>query len=149
MSDGLAPDPTAPDRAAIVQLTVDYRWALDTRDWEALRDVFTPDAVGHLGAGGQQGCDQIIERVSSALGPLDDSQHMITNHQVRIDGDTGVGRCYLQAQHVRHAAEGGPNFLVAGRYEDPFVRTEAGWRIAERRLVVMWTEGDRALVLRG
>jgi ketosteroid isomerase-like protein len=140
-----SPDPAA-DRAAIVQLTIDYCWALDTHDWEALRDVFTPDVVGHLGAGGQQGCDQIIERVSSVLEPLDDSQHMVTSHQVRIDGDTATSRCYLHAQHVRHAAEGGPNYVVAGRYEDRFVRTDAGWRIAERRLVVMWTEGNRGVV---
>ena len=114
------------DIAAIVQLTIDYCWA--------------------LGAGGQQGCDEIIERVASALGPLDDSQHMVTNHQIRIDGDTATGRCYVHAQHIRAAAEGGSLYVVAGRYEDDYVRTGDGWRIAERRIRTRWTDGNLAVV---
>lgn len=133
------------DRAAIVQLTIDYCWALDTGAWDDLRSVFTPDVVADLGAGGQHGIDEIIDRVSSALGPLDDSQHMVTNHQVTIDGsgDGATGRCYVQAQHVRDEAEGGSLYTVGGRYEDRFVRTDDGWRIAERHIVVMWTNGNR------
>ena len=41
---------------------------------------------------------------------------------------------------------GGPNYIVAGRYEDRFVRTDAGWRIAHRALIVMWMDGNRAVV---
>ncbi|MGI9596105.1 MAG: nuclear transport factor 2 family protein, partial [Acidimicrobiales bacterium] len=102
----------AEDRAAVIQLTIDYCWALDTGSWNDLRDVFQADAVTDLGAGGQQGIDEIIGRVSSALEPLDDSQHMVTNHQIELDGDNATGRCYLQAQHIHRHTEGGELYTV-------------------------------------
>lgn len=135
------------DRVAIEQLTIDYCWALDTGRWDDLHAVFTADAVADLGAGGQRGVEEIIERVSSALGPLDDSQHLVTNHQITIDddGETANGRCYVHAQHIRRGDEGDRLFVVAGRYEDRYTRTAEGWRIVERRIVVMWRDGDPAV----
>ena len=71
---------------------------------------------------------------------------MVTNHQVQVDGDTARHRCQMQAQHVRHGADGGPNYIVAGRYEDELVRTADGWRIAHRDLVIVWTDGNIRVV---
>ena len=137
------------DEAAIVRLTHDYCWALDSGDYDALRQVFTPDCMARLG-GNQSNVDEVIARVSAALGPLDDSQHMVSTHQIRrwVDG-TVTGRCYLHAQHILAGVAGGDQYIVAGRYEDRYVRTDEGWRIAERELVVMWTAGNRDVVRRG
>lgn len=137
------------DEAAIIRLTHDYCWALDTGDYEALRQVFTPDCTARLG-GNQSNVDEVIARVGAALGPLDDSQHMVSTHQIRRWADGSVtGRCYLHAQHIRAGVAGGDQYIVAGRYEDRYVRTDEGWRIAERELVVMWTAGNRDVVRRG
>ena len=46
----------------------------------------------------------------------------------------------------RRGVEGGRNFVIAGRYEDRFARTSAGWRIAHRDLIVTWTDGNRRVV---
>ena len=132
------------DHHAIVQLTHDYCWALDTGDWDALHDVFTPDAMTDLGAGGQIGIGEIIERVSSALDRFEVTQHLVATHQVRLDGDEATYRYYLQAQHVRATAAGWKNMLIGARYEDRCVRTERGWRIAERKIVFMWSDPPRA-----
>jgi len=135
------------DEEAIVAVAVRYCWALDTRDWGALREVFLPDATANLANETVLvGLDAIAERCSAALTPLDDSQHIVSTHQVVVDGDTATHRCYLHAQHVRHSAEGGANYVVGGRYEDRLVRTAEGWRIAHRDLIMMWTEGDLAVV---
>ena len=99
-----------------------------------------------------EGVDAIRERVARALTPLDDSQHLVANHQVTIDGDDATCRCYLQAQHVRRAANAsgaGENYIIGGRYEDRMVRTAVGWRIAHRELVVMWREGNPAVITGG
>ena len=136
------------DERAIIQLTIDYAWALDTSDWDALRRVFTPDVVAHLGTGEQIGIEAVIEKCSGALGPLDDSQHIVTNQQVTVDGDTATCRAYLHAQHIRRQTEGGDLFVVAGRYEDQLVRTANGWRIKARDLIVMWTDGNPEVVRR-
>ena len=108
--------------------------------------MFVPDATADLPSLNHLvGIEAIRGRVRSALEHLDDSQHLVGNHEVVVDGDTATHRCYLQAQHVRRAATGGPNYIVAGRYEDRLVRTAAGWRIAHRTLVVMWTDGNLAV----
>jgi SnoaL-like domain len=134
------------DRLAIVDVTIAYCWALDTREFDALDDVFTPEATAVLAAPELHGVEAIKRRIETALTKLDDSQHMVSNHDVRVDGDTATCRCYLHAQHVRRAASGGPNYVIAGRYEDRLVRTTAGWRIAHRTLTVMWTEGNLAVI---
>lgn len=136
------------DRLAVQDLTVAYCTALDTKDYEALRAVFAPDAHAVLGHTEHHGIDSIIERIRTTLEPLDLSQHLIANHVVTIDGDRASCVCELQAQHVREAADGGPNYLVGGRYEDELVRTPDGWRIADRVLTMTWSDGNREVVRR-
>ena len=83
---------------------------------------------------------------STALEFLDDSQHLVGNHEVTVDGDTGTHRCYLQAQHIREVPDGSPNYMIAGRYEDRVQRMPDGWRLGDRTLTVMWSEGNLAVV---
>jgi 3-phenylpropionate/cinnamic acid dioxygenase small subunit len=145
MNDRADRDPLADmlDRVAVFDLTVDYCTALDTKDWDALRSVFVPEATARLGRTDHEGVDDIIGRCRSALSSLDASQHMITNHRIRVAGDRATSSCYVQAQHVRADASDGPNYLVGGRYDDELRRTADGWRIVRRVLTVLWTEGNR------
>lgn len=135
------------DEQRIVDVAVRYCWALDTRNWAGLDTVFAPDATAKLASRSVlEGLDAIVRRCTAVLSPLDASQHLVSTHQVHLDGDRATHRCNLHAQHVRAAAEGGPNYVVGGRYEDDLVRTAEGWRIRHRRLVVLWTEGNLAVV---
>ena len=135
------------DERDIVALALRYCAALDTKDWPALSTVFLDDATARLGQPPMlTGLDAIVTRIREALERLDDSQHLVGNHQVTVDGDAATHRCYLQAQHIRNAADGGSNYIVAGRYEDRLTRTAQGWRIVHRTLTVMWTDGNVAVV---
>lgn len=135
------------DERDVVAVATAYTWALDQNKWDDLHNVFAADATATLGSPDVLvGADAIIGRISAALGPLDDSQHLIGNHEVVVSGDTATHRCYLQAQHIRRDAPGGPNYIIAGRYEDDLARTAHGWRITHRNLTVMWAEGNRAVV---
>lgn len=135
------------DRMAIIEITHRYCWALDSRDWALLDDVFVPDATAELrSATVLEGRDAIRDRIRRSVAPLDATQHTVTNHMIEVIGDTATSRCYLHSQHVRHAAEGGVLYVIAGRYEDRFVRTADGWRIAFRRLVEVWHDGNLAVV---
>ena len=134
---------TLLDERDIHEVATRYCRALDTKDWALLDDVFAPDATGDLSSGRTLvGIDAIRARIRNALQELDDSQHLVGNHEIAVDGDTATHRCYLQAQHIRKAAVGGPNYIVAGRYEDQLARTDVGWRITHRTLTVMWTDGN-------
>lgn len=130
------------DRSDIIDLAVRYAWALDSKDLDELRNVFTPDATALLRGVRCDGVDEIIARVGGAVLRLDHTQHLVGNHQVTVTGDTGTHRCQLQAQHVLAGCEGGDNFIVAGYYEDEVVRTTAGWRIAHRLMQQTWTAGN-------
>lgn len=137
----------ALDQQSVVEVAVRYCWALDENDWERLDAVFLPDATARLGNDVLlEGRDAIVGRCSAALTPLDDSQHIVSTHQVEINGDEATHRCYLHAQHIRRDAVGGPHYVVAGRYVDRVIRTTEGWRIAHRDLVVMWTDGNPGVV---
>jgi 3-phenylpropionate/cinnamic acid dioxygenase small subunit len=134
------------DHQQIIDLTIAYCWAIDDRRFDDLRDVFVPNGVADYAGTEHVGIDAIISRCSSALSPLDASQHMVNTHQVAVDGDNATSRCYVHAQHVRRAAPGGANYIVAGVYDDRLVRTADGWRIAHRTLTVLWTEGNLSVV---
>ena len=147
MTTPSTPD-AAADRQAIVDLTIAYTWALDTKQFDALRDVFAPDATAELRGVECTGLDAIIERISKALQPLDASQHLLGNHQVTLDGDRARSRCQLQSQHVRHGTAGGDNFVIGGVYEDELVRTASGWRITRRVMREVWSDGNYDVVRR-
>ncbi len=134
------------DQQAIIDLAIAYTWALDSMQLDDLRSVFLADATADLNDVHCEGIDAIIERINRPLSRLDSTQHLVGNHQVRVDGDTATHRCHLQSQHVKRGTEGGDNFLIGGIYEDRVVRTEEGWRIAHRTLTAIWTDGNRAVI---
>lgn len=134
------------DEKAIIDLTIAYTWALDTKQFDELRNVFAPDATGMLHGVACDDREAIISRISGALTRLDASQHLIGNHQVHIDGDTATCRCQLQSQHVRRGAEGGDTYLIGGFYDDRLMRTADGWRISHRTMEETWSSGNRAVV---
>lgn len=135
------------DRQAIVDTAIRYTWALDQKRWDDLDDVFTADAQTYLmRTVPENGIDEIKERIRSSLAPLDDSQHIVSNHQVVLNGDTATHRCYLHAQHIYNDVEGSPLFVVAGRYEDEMMSTDDGWRITRRDLIAMWTDGNPSVL---
>lgn len=133
------------DRASqereIIDLTVRYAWAIDDRCFAELGEVFAPDATADYGRMGVfHGLEAITEAVAGALARFDRTQHIVSNHQVTIDGERARGRCYFQAQHVAIDSGAERNHMVAGSYLDEFRRTGAGWRIASRTLRVTWRE---------
>ncbi len=133
----------AVDRQAIVDLTHAYCWALDDKDFESLRSVFTVDATAELGEGGQTGVDEIIDRVSTALARFTKTQHLVGSHLIDIDGDEATGRCYLQAQHVTAPVgddDQPTHYLVGATYRDRYRRTGDGWRIVARAILPTWSQ---------
>ena len=70
-------------------------------------------------------------------------QHLVTNTDIRIDGDTATSRAEFYNPMVTTKPDGSRGiFFVGGEYHDKLVRTPAGWRIAERIERSVWTDGD-------
>jgi ketosteroid isomerase-like protein len=132
------------DRAEISAVIARYCTALDTRDWELLREVFTPDAVRD----GEAGVAEIIALLRRTLERVDTTQHLVGNLVVHLEGDVATATSAAIAQHVRAGAPGGPDYLVGARYSDRLVHTPTGWRITHRTIHRVWRTGNREVIPR-
>jgi SnoaL-like domain len=136
------------DRAAISDVFHNYACGVDTRDWKLFRSCFTDDLVadfttmapGNLFTGADKWC----EWVARSINALDATQHIITNHVHRIEGDKSQSQSYLQAQHVLRGRDGAPDmhYLIGGYYKYDMVRAGAEWKIKRYSLNITWQTGD-------
>ena len=114
--------------------------ALDTRQFEQLRDLFAPDATFYRPAEPDvaiHGVDAIIDSYRSRLQGYR-SQHLCTNVLIRAtssDSASGTLRIFFKAGPADTPVGPGiqPTLEVLGGFEDRFVRTDHGWRFSERR----------------
>ncbi len=117
----------------------------DRRDWTALDDVFSPDAVAY----GAEGRPAVIATVRSYLGGCGPSQHLLGNHQVLVDGDAARSVCKARVLHVGAGDKANLTYECFGNYWDDLVRTGAGWRIAKRHFEVTISLGDISVLQPG
>ena len=136
------------DTQKIIDLTIAYTWIIDRGPRENLSEIFTDDAVFIIDVRHLNGLDEILGKIERTLGGLSASQHLISNHQVLIDGDNATCSCYLHAQHTLQGTEGGDNYVMAGRYVDKLIRVGTEWRIVERELILDWVEGNPKVLAR-
>jgi hypothetical protein len=122
------------DRQQIGELLYRYARGVDTRDWALWRTVFTDDAEldytsapGGI-AGDREAIAQWLETVLAAF-PM--TQHIITNIECELDGDTATAHAIFYNPMLFPGAKE-PAFC-GGRYLHELVRTRGGWR--SRRLV--------------
>jgi ketosteroid isomerase-like protein len=117
------------DRDELVDLTVRYATAIDSRQYSLLTKVFTDDAQLNYGEIGQwTGGAEVAEFMEAAHVAATHTMHRMTNQVIEIDGDTATMRTYVDALILFEG--GGVNPI--GYYDDHVVRTGDGWRIARR-----------------
>lgn len=123
------------DRLEIQELLAEYSHAIDARDWDALDDVFTPDArIDYSAMGGSAGGLEETKRfLERAMALFADFQHLVATSKLTIDGDVAEGRTICHNPMVIDRGDGETHVFFCGLwYRDRFVRTSEGWRIEER-----------------
>lgn len=120
------------DRMEIQDLMVEYCYAIDNRDWDALDNVFTPDAIIDYSemVGFKGNLAETKKFLSESMVVIQDCQHIISTSQIRLDGDRATGRTVCTNPMV--LKPDGHVFIVGLWYKDEFVRTDKGWRISSR-----------------
>ena len=107
----------------IGQLVNRYAFALDSRDFDALGQLYIEDLEG----GGRAQVQADIARIMKAFYR---TMHQIVGHQIDlVDADHATGRVYTRAEH-----EKGDEWIdMAILYFDDYVRRDGVWYFAKRR----------------
>lgn len=123
-------------REAIRELIHAYGRALDTRDFEAFAALFAEEEGTWIGGFGRAtGREAIFALMDEAIGHADPpaqptSHHLFANIRIEVDGATATGS--TRWIFVVPSAEGDPQWLFLGHYEDRFVRADGSWYFLER-----------------
>jgi hypothetical protein len=131
------------DLIALRQLSEQYALAADRRDGAGYAEVFTPDGRLLICHGDDpepvitvQGAEELAAVPDRFLSQYQATMHFVGNHTATIDGGAATGTTYCEAHHVSD----GQDETMMIWYHDTYQRTVVGWRIAERRLVLRWTQ---------
>jgi hypothetical protein len=124
-----------------------YARCADTRDAEGQKALFTPDTRFSVYMDGPDSEASYVLEGREALSPVFDdlNRYQATMHfngqsTVRIDGNRATGDSYTIAHHV-FTADGSRQMMVAWlRYLDTFTKVDQTWYIAERQIILQWSE---------
>ena len=125
------------DRLEIQDLLARYSAAIDTRSWDDLDELFTPDAVlDYSETGGIAGTIAEQKAYFSAVLPgFKGSQHLTATSTMVFDGDTARVKTICFNPMV---VDDSQVFFIGLWYRDVLVRTPGGWRFAERYEIRSW-----------
>ncbi len=117
------------DRLDLQTLAHRYGDIIDDRDWTALGDIFTEDAVFEVvKLVTLTGLPEIVRYMDEeGRHPL---AHLITN--VHVAEDAQGARLFSRGVFPIDTPEGAGHRVFYGSYYDSAVRTSAGWRIQHR-----------------
>ncbi|WP_028638662.1 nuclear transport factor 2 family protein [Nocardioides sp. URHA0032] len=116
------------DITAISQLKYRYLRSLDTKAWDEFADCFVPEATGDYNGLVFDDRAALVSYMKENLPEGFLTMHQVHHPEVSVDGDAASGRWYLQDKVIVPAVQ----FMLEGAafYDDRYVRTPAGWRVA-------------------
>ncbi len=131
--------PNLQDRADLADLAALYAVIVDQRDFARFDEVFTDDALLDTGRGQRSGLEEITDAMSGLL-RYEATSHILGQQLLSVTDNGEIeGVTYCEAHHLRVDGDERIDHVMHIHYRDRFVRTPDGWRIAYRRLAVLWT----------
>ncbi|MFC3096915.1 nuclear transport factor 2 family protein [Alteraurantiacibacter palmitatis] len=134
----MTPDERRAIEADVTRLIHAYTWANDDADWHACAALYTKDALFRRPSGGDpvRGRDAILEGFLAR--PARAQRHTIANVLVDVvDENTARARSVIVLYMGNSVGDGGlpvqdAKSPLIGTFTDLVVRTDEGWRFAER-----------------
>ncbi|MFA5707014.1 nuclear transport factor 2 family protein [Mycolicibacterium sp.] len=125
--------------AEITALLNRYARAVDGKDWELYRSVFTEDAhIDYSSAGAVVGNrEEVVEWFAANFGVLPWSMHYITNVEV-LDSDGDTARVRAMFYNPMQLPGMADTSACGGYYHHELVRTPDGWRSRNLREENVW-----------
>jgi len=139
----------ATDHTALRDLSYRYAEGVDRRDTALYLSAFTAEARLHVyNADGAttpltdlRGHEELAD-VTAQITRFSRTFHLVGNARYDGDGDRDAarGEVYCVAHHLQPAADGATDLVLHIRYADRYLRADGVWAIADRRVIVEWTE---------
>ncbi len=125
--------------AEITALLNRYARAVDGKDWELYRSVFTEDAhIDYSSAGAVVGNrEEVVQWFAANFGVLPWSMHYITNVEV-LDSDGDTARVRAMFYNPMQLPGMADTSACGGYYHHELVRTPDGWRSRNLREENVW-----------
>jgi 3-phenylpropionate/cinnamic acid dioxygenase small subunit len=126
------------DETEIAKLLYRYARAVDTKDWELYRSVFTEDAhIDYSSALDLVGTrDEVVDWFAQNFGMIPWSMHYITNIEAEVNGDAAAVRAmFYNPMQLPGMSE---LSYCGGYYYHDVVRTADGWRSRRLREENVW-----------
>jgi SnoaL-like domain len=127
------------DRDELHQLVSNYCRAVDRADYEALRNLYHPDATDSHGSFSAGGVEHFIAQLQAAEPYVRVSQHNITTTNFVIEGDTARGEVYCLVFHTFAGPEHETDVVIGGRYLDEYAKHGGRWKFSQRTIVADWS----------
>ncbi len=140
---------TTEDTASLNRLVDAYADAVDRRDAAALIGLFTPQGRLRVQAedGPVESCFEgaAVADLLDTVAGYDRTFHHVGGRVFEAggqgDGARASGRVHCLAHHYQRTANGPVDLVMMIRYLDNYDRTvEGSWLIADRQVVIDWTE---------
>ncbi len=137
----------AANRLAIRELFDAYAHCADTRDAEGQKALFTTDTrfevymegLGREASSVLEGREALTP-VFADLNRYEATMHFNGQSTVNLEGNRATGDSYTIAHHV-YTEDGTRMMMVAWlRYLDAFAKVDQSWLIAERKIILEWSE---------
>jgi hypothetical protein len=130
------------DRIEIDEVLTRYCYAVDDREWDVYRSIFTPDAVidDRVTGGIESGIEEHIQYLGKALSRVLLSQHTLSTVHIHLNGNIAQVRAHCSCPMVVKAGEADNHVFFQGLwYRNSIVRTHEGWKISRLVEEGYWT----------
>lgn len=127
-------------KEAIRDLVLRYCRAIDRKDYAALAALYHHDATDDHGVMFCGLASDFIDWLPGMLDTMEATVHSVSNHLIRVNGDTAVGEVYCHAYHRYLGETGMEELLIGGRYLDRYEQRQGEWRFSHRKIVADWNE---------
>ncbi len=129
------------DSRLIENLIYRYAELIDAGDFEGVAELFRHAEILAPGSSdvAVAGYDAVLQMYRGSARIYEDcgtpkTRHLTTNVMVEVEVDSASARSYFTVIQATDALPLQP--IIAGRYHDEFVRSDAGWCFSRRSMLV-------------
>jgi len=139
----------------IKKLQYQYARAVDLHDYQLLLDCFTETiAVDFTDYLPEARFDDLpakdwVNMVRQLTEPLDATQHLMSNFDIEIQGDTASALIYLRAMHYLPNNRGENHAECGGYYQNTYKKIGNLWKIKSMKLTYSFWLGNQYVATTG